>query len=96
MINCLCLRLLRRFFVFDFLFWVFERRTFVHQPKLGVNDLFLIIVGLFTVSPFGVDRLINFCCLILVITNLLHDDFNLPDFAFEAFNEHIHAMHHGV
>ena len=96
MINCLFLRLLRRFLIFDFFFLVFKRRTFVHKPKLGVNDLFLIIVGLFTVSPFGVDRLINFCWLILVFFNLLHEDLNLPAFAFEAFKEHIHAMHHGV
>ena len=61
MVNCWLVQLLRRLLSFDFLVWIVIRRTFVNQPKLSGLDLLLFVVGLFTVSPFGVDRLISFC-----------------------------------
>ena len=48
--RCLLPRLLSRFFTFDFLFLVYNFRNDVHQAKISLIRLFLIIAGLFTVG----------------------------------------------
>ena len=94
--RCLLLQLLSRFLTFDFIFLVFNFRKLFHQSKLSWFRLFLIIAGVFTVGDVGVVRLINFCRRFFLITNSLHDDFDLKDFRSESLNEHVQALNHPV
>ena len=94
--RCLLLQILSRFLTIDFLFLVYNFRNDVHQAKISLIRLFLIIAGVFTVGSVGVLRLINFCRRFLLFTNSLHDDFDLPGFRSASLKEDVHAMNHLV